>query len=82
MTALNDSLDGPRVTISGGTLCAAEIVTRWQAPITLLLPSLRKGLGMREQLFPNRHGSHKGTSGETEARPSALAVNLEDDRAH
>jgi HlyD family secretion protein len=37
---------GPRVTISGGTLCTAEIVTRWQAPITLLLPSLRKGLGL------------------------------------
>ena len=38
LTALNDSLDGPRVTISGGTLCTAEIVTRWQAPIRCFFP--------------------------------------------
>ncbi len=37
---------GPEVTISGGTLCAAEIITRRQAPITLVLPFLKKSLGM------------------------------------
>ena len=37
---------GPSVTISGGTLCTAEIVTRWQAPITLVLPFLRRAFGL------------------------------------
>jgi len=37
---------GSSVTISGGTLCTAEVVTRWQAPITLALPFLRRFLGL------------------------------------
>jgi HlyD family secretion protein len=37
---------GPSVTISGGTLCKAEIITRWQAPITLVLPFLKNTLGL------------------------------------
>jgi len=37
---------GPSLTLSGGTLCTAEIVTRWQKPITLVLPSLRRALGL------------------------------------
>jgi len=36
---------GPNLTLSGGTLCTAEVVTRWQKPIELLLPALRKTLG-------------------------------------
>jgi HlyD family secretion protein len=39
------SRKGPAVTISSGTLCTAEIVTRWQKPITLVLPFLKKALG-------------------------------------
>jgi hypothetical protein len=34
------------LTISAGTFCTAEIVTRWQAPITLVLPFLKKSLGL------------------------------------
>jgi HlyD family secretion protein len=37
---------GPGVAISGGTLCAAEIITRRQAPITLVLPFLKKNFGL------------------------------------
>jgi HlyD family secretion protein len=37
---------GPSLTLSGGTLCTAEIVTRWQKPITLVLPSLRRAFGL------------------------------------
>jgi len=37
---------GPSLTLSGGTLCTAEVVTRWQKPITLVLPSLRRALGL------------------------------------
>jgi HlyD family secretion protein len=37
---------GPSLTISAGTFCTAEIVTRWQAPITLVLPFLKKSLGL------------------------------------
>jgi hypothetical protein len=75
LTALNDSLDGPRAgrlmrnfenEVLVRSLTEAGPVS--EAPITLLLPSLRKGLGTGEQLFPNRHGSQKGTSGATEAR--------------
>jgi HlyD family secretion protein len=37
---------GPNITLSSGTLCTAEVVTRWQKPITLVFPSLRKNLGL------------------------------------
>src|ERR1700693_2432333 len=37
---------GPSLTLSGGTLCTAEIVTRWQKPITLVFPSLRRVFGL------------------------------------
>jgi HlyD family secretion protein len=37
---------GARVSISGGTLCAAEIVTRREAPISLVLPYFRRTLGL------------------------------------
>ncbi|HVS89398.1 MAG TPA: NHLP bacteriocin system secretion protein [Candidatus Acidoferrum sp.] len=37
---------GPTLTLSSGTLCTAEIVTRWQKPITLVLPSLKRALGL------------------------------------
>jgi HlyD family secretion protein len=37
---------GPNLTLSGGTLCTAEVVTRWQKPVELLLPALRKNLGL------------------------------------
>jgi HlyD family secretion protein len=37
---------GPSLTLSGGTLCTAEIVTRWQKPITLVLPALRRAFGL------------------------------------
>jgi HlyD family secretion protein len=40
------SSHGPSLTLSGGTLCTAEIVTRWQKPITLVLPSLRRAFGL------------------------------------
>jgi HlyD family secretion protein len=40
------SPNGPSLTLSGGTLCTAEVVTRWQKPITLVLPSLRKAFGL------------------------------------
>ena len=37
---------GPNLTLSGGTLCTAEVVTRWQRPVELLLPALRKTFGL------------------------------------
>lgn len=37
---------GPTLTLSSGTLCTAETVTRWQKPITLVLPSLKRVLGL------------------------------------
>jgi|SRR3984957_15765040 len=40
------SSKGPNLTLSGGTLCTAEVITRWQKPITLVLPSLRRALGL------------------------------------
>src|SRR5262249_19113707 len=40
------SSKGPDLTLTGGTLCTAEVVTRWQKPIELVLPSLRKALGL------------------------------------
>jgi len=40
------SSKGPNQTLSGGTLCTAQVVTRWQRPLELLLPALRKTLGL------------------------------------
>ncbi len=37
---------GPTLTLSSGTLCTAEIVTRWQKPITLVLPALKRVMGL------------------------------------
>ena len=37
---------GPNLTLSGGTLCTAEVVTRWQRPVELMLPALRKTFGL------------------------------------
>jgi HlyD family secretion protein len=37
---------GPGVTISGGTLCAAEIVTKREAPISFVLPFFKRTLGL------------------------------------
>ena len=37
---------GPPLAISAGTLCSAQIVTRRQRPITLLLPYIRERLGL------------------------------------
>jgi HlyD family secretion protein len=37
---------GPNLTLSGGTLCTAEVVTRWERPLELLVPTLRKTLGL------------------------------------
>jgi len=39
------SRKGPTVFISGGTLCTAQIVTRWQKPISLVFPVLRRTFG-------------------------------------
>jgi HlyD family secretion protein len=40
------SSKGPSLKLSGGTLCTAEVITRWQKPITLVLPSLRRVFGV------------------------------------
>jgi HlyD family secretion protein len=40
------SRNGPSMTLSGGTLCTAEIETRSQAPIRLVLPFLRRAFGL------------------------------------
>lgn len=37
---------GPVMTLSSGTLCTGDIVTRWQRPVTLILPSIKKSLGL------------------------------------
>ncbi|MBM3811095.1 MAG: NHLP bacteriocin system secretion protein [Acidimicrobiia bacterium] len=37
---------GPPVTLSSGTLCVGTVVTREQAPITLLFPSVKGSLGL------------------------------------
>lgn len=37
---------GPAMTLSGGTLCTAEVITRWQKPITLVFPAVRKAFGL------------------------------------
>jgi HlyD family secretion protein len=38
---------GAPMKLSGGSLCTVEIVTREQAPVTLVLPYLRETLGLR-----------------------------------
>lgn len=40
------SVGGPPLKISSGTLCAAQVITRRQAPITLLIPFFRDRLGV------------------------------------
>ncbi len=37
---------GPSLLLSSGTICTAEVITRWQKPIALVLPTLRKTLGL------------------------------------
>jgi HlyD family secretion protein len=37
---------GPPVTISTGTLCSAQVTTMRQAPITLIIPALKKIMGI------------------------------------
>ena len=37
---------GPDVTISSGTLCSVQIVTREQRPVSLLFPVFRESLGL------------------------------------
>jgi HlyD family secretion protein len=36
---------GPPVTLSSGTLCSAQIITRQQKPVSLMIPYLREKLG-------------------------------------
>jgi HlyD family secretion protein len=40
------SSHGPETQITPGTLCSAQIVTRTQKPITLVLPFLKKLMGV------------------------------------
>jgi HlyD family secretion protein len=40
------SRNGPQIEVNGGTLLEASITTRDQAPITLVLPALRRWLGV------------------------------------
>ena len=40
------SAQGPAMALSGGTLCTAEVITRWQKPITLVFPAVRKAFGV------------------------------------
>ncbi len=37
--------EGPDIDINAGTLCDLEIITKWQRPITIILPVLTKLLG-------------------------------------
>jgi HlyD family secretion protein len=37
---------GPNVTISSGTICAVEIITKEQRPVSLIFPYLKRFLGM------------------------------------
>jgi HlyD family secretion protein len=39
------SSKGPNLMLSGGTMCTAEVITRWQKPVTLVFPALRRALG-------------------------------------
>jgi HlyD family secretion protein len=40
------SAKGPPATISSGAVCSVEVVTREQAPVSLVLPYLKKQLGL------------------------------------
>jgi HlyD family secretion protein len=40
------SSKGSPLSLSSGTLCSAQIVTQWQRPVALILPSLRRTLGL------------------------------------
>lgn len=40
------SAKGPALKLSGGTLCTAEVITRWQKPMTLVFPAVRKAFGL------------------------------------
>jgi HlyD family secretion protein len=40
------SSKGPNLLLSGGTLCTAEVITRWQKPVTLIFPALRRAFGV------------------------------------
>jgi HlyD family secretion protein len=40
------SPSGPPVTVKSGTLCSAEIVVDQQRPIELVIPALKKTLGV------------------------------------
>jgi HlyD family secretion protein len=37
---------GPEITITGGTICSAQVVTREQKPITLVFPYIKSKLGL------------------------------------
>jgi HlyD family secretion protein len=39
------SSKGPNLMLSGGTMCTAEVITRWQKPVALVFPALRRTLG-------------------------------------
>jgi HlyD family secretion protein len=39
------SSKGPNLVLSGGTMCTAEVITRWQKPVALVFPALRRTLG-------------------------------------
>jgi HlyD family secretion protein len=39
------SRSGPQIEVNGGTLLTATITTQKQAPITLVIPALRRWLG-------------------------------------
>ena len=38
---------GAPVTLSGGTLCLGEIVTRKQSPMSLVIPEIKSAIGVR-----------------------------------
>jgi hypothetical protein len=38
---------GAPVTLSGGTLCVGEIVTRQQSPMSLVIPEIKAAIGVR-----------------------------------
>lgn len=37
---------GPAITISSGTLCTVEVITRQQSPVSLLFPFVKSKLGI------------------------------------
>jgi HlyD family secretion protein len=37
---------GPEITISSGTLCTVEVITRHQPPVSLLFPFFKAKLGL------------------------------------